>query len=307
MGDWLTSGLKNNQWTINADGWILCDATYTDEMIADADSQDEELSWALVENPNGDYTITATMRVTDISRAEDRVGIVVWYLDQDNYLLFYMDHWRSDSTVPRTTLTGEIGGEYLPTRYNHGGWFAEGTQTNEDGLTITEASQLTQWHTITVTKSGNTFTCSVDGTMGRLTYTVSDLPSSDGKTVYSGLYALNDKVEYSEWAITPAGQTVSVSTPADPEDETQLVEEKLDIGAYTDADYTEEFDGVTTSGGSAEPGPGDDSSDSAGSGDSTGGSSGNSSSGKKGCGSVTAGFVSVAAVALLLAVFRKKK
>ena len=73
------------------------------------------------------------------------------------------------------------------------------------------------------------------------------------------------------------------------------------------ADYTEEFDGVTTSGGSAEPGPGDDSSDSAGSGESAGGSSGNSSSGKKGCGSVTAGFVSVAAVALLLAVFRKKK
>ena len=143
--------------------------------------------------------------------------------------------------------------------------------------------------------------------MGRLTYTVSDLPSSDGKTVYSGLYVLNDKVEYSEWAITPAGQTVSVSTPADPEDETQIVEEKLDIGAYTDADYTEEFDGVTTSGGSAEPGPGDDSSDSAVSGDSAGGSSGNSSSGKKGCGSVTAGFVSVAAVALLLAVFRKKK
>ena len=307
VGDWLTSGLKNNQWTINADGWILCDATYTPDMSTEDAALDESLSWALVENPNGDYTITATVRVTDISRAEDRVGIVVWYLDQDNYLLFYMDHWRSDSTVPRTTLTGEIGGEYLPTRYNHGGWFAEGTQTNEDGLTITEASQLTQWHTITVTKSGNTFTCSVDGTMGRLTYTVSDLPSSDGKTVYSGLYVLNDKVEYSEWAITPAGQTVSVSTPADPEDETQIVEEKLDIGAYTDADYTEEFDGVTTSGGSVEPGPGDDSSDSASSGDSTGGSSGNSSSGKKGCGSVTAGFVSVAAVALLLAVFRKKK
>lgn len=306
VGDWLTSGIKNNQWTINSVGWIICDATYTSDMTTDDAAQDEELSWALVENPNSDYTITATMRVTEISRAEDRVGIVVWYLDQDNYLLFYMDHWRSDSTVPRTTLTGKIGGEYLPTRYNHGGWFAEGDETNEDGLTTTEASQLTQWHTITATKSGNTFSFRVDGTMGTLTYTVSNLPSTNGQTVYSGLYALNDTVEYSEWAITPAGGTVSVSTPANPADETQIVEETLDIGTYSDADYTDEFDGVTTSesSGSEDPGDGDDEPADPGDGD-----GGDDTGG--GCSGTAFGFAFIGAVALLAAAallfMRKKK
>ena len=310
VGDWLTSGIKNNQWTINSEGWIIGDATYTSDMSTDDAAQDEELSWALMENPNGDYTLTATMRVTEISRAEDRLGLVVWYLDQDNYLLFYMDHWRSDSTVPRTTLTGEIGGEYLPTRFNHGGWFAEGDETNEDGLTVTEASQLTEWHTVTVTKSGNTFTCSVDGNMGLLTYTVSNLPDAGDRTVYSGLYVLNDKMEVSEWAVTPAGQTVSVSTPADPDDETQFVEETLEIGTYSDADYIDEFDGVTTSGGTMVPG-GDDEDDSSdlGSGsESTDSSSPAEGDGGGGCGSaLAAGSVFIAATAFALCTALKIK
>lgn len=247
VGDWLTSGIKNNQWTINSDGWLLGDATYTNDIKQE--DKDDGKTWALIENPNQDYTLTVTMRVTAESRAEDRVGLVVWYLDEENYLFFYMDKWRDDSSVPRTTLTGLINGEYLPTRYNHGGWFLEGDEPDENGVTRTQKSQLDQWHTITVVKSGNTFTCSVDGNMGQLNYSVAGgLPSTAGKTIYSGIYAQNDAIEVKEWAITSAGQTVSLTTPALPSQETQGVVEKLDLGNYTANDYTDEFDEVSTSG-----------------------------------------------------------
>ena len=246
VGDWLTSGIKNNQWTINSEGYMVSDCTY-DDTITPSDKDDDK-NWALQANAYTDYTVTATVRVTAESRAQDRVGIMVWYLDEENYLMFFMDKWRSDSTVPRTTFTGLINGEYLPTRYNHGGWFPEGDAVQSSGLTITEESQLDQWHTVSVTKSGNTFTCSVDGTKGLLTYRLPvELPSAAGRTVYSGLYVLNDKVEFSEYALTPAGQTEQLSTPADPSQATSTEEETLTLGTYQDADYTDEFDGVTTS------------------------------------------------------------
>lgn len=256
VGDWLTSGIKNNQWSINADGWLIADATYTADMTAE--DSDDDKSWAMQANPDENYTLTMTVRVTAESRAEDRVGVMAWYLDEENYIMFYMDRWRADSAVARTTLTGLIGGEYLPTRYNHGGWFYEGDTELENGMTRTEMSQLTEWHTITVIKSGNNFTCSVDdGRMGYISYTVAaGLPSANGKTVYSGIYVLNDAVEVSEWAVTPAGGTVAVSTPASPSQATVVEEETLVLGTYQATDYRDEFDGVTTSG--AQPGNGDD-------------------------------------------------
>ncbi len=245
VGDWITSGIKNNQWSVSSEGWLISDATYTEDMTPD--DGDDDKNWALVENENADYTVTAKMRVTAESRAQDRVGLMVWYVDEENYLMFFMDRWRSDSAVARTTFTGLINGEYLPTRYNHGGWFPEGDKDLGDGTTATENSQLDKWHTVSVTKSGNTFTCSVDGSIGLLNYTVAaGLPSTEGKTVYSGIYVLNDAIEVSEWAITPAGGTVSVSTPALPSQATSVEEEKLELGTYSDRDYTDEFDKVTT-------------------------------------------------------------
>lgn len=256
VGDWITSGIKNNQWTINSDGWLIADATYSQDMTA-VDADDDK-SWAIQANPNENYTLTMTVRVTAESRAEDRVGVMAWYLDEENYLMFYMDRWRSDSAVARTTFTGLIGGEYLPTRYNHGGWFYEGDTELENGMTRTEMSQLTQWHTITVIKLGNNFTCSVDdGKMGYISYTVAaGLPSANGKTVYSGVYALNDAIEVSEWAVTPEGGTVALSTPASPSQATVVEEETLALGTYTASDYRDEFDGVTTS--DAQPDNGND-------------------------------------------------
>ena len=310
VGDWLTSGVKHNQWTINSDGWLLADATYTEDMTAD--DKDDDKSWALQANPNGDYTLTAKIRVTKESRAEDRVGLVLWYLDESNYLIFYMDRWRADSAVARTTLTGLINGEYLPTRYTHGGWFLEGEKELENGMTRTEMSQLDQWHTITVVKTGSTFACNVDGEMGFLTYTVaSGLPSAAGKTVYSGIYALNDAIEVSEWAITPAGQTVSVSTPASPSQATSGEEAKLELGAYIDKDYTDEFDGKTTTAGGDTPNPPDPDSSSSGGNSSSGGGSASEGSGggcKSGCGGVmTGGFAGLGLAAAAGILLAKKK
>ena len=51
-------------------------------------------------------------------------------------------------------ITVKLDGETLPTTYNHGGWFAEGDHTLENGMTQTEASQVTNWHTIKVVKEG---------------------------------------------------------------------------------------------------------------------------------------------------------
>ncbi len=92
--------------------------------------------------------------------------------------------WRADSTVPRTTVYGKLEGQTLPVTYNHGGWLPEGDHIVEGGLTQTEASQVTNWHTIHVRKQGNTFTCYVDNNTGYISYTVeAGLPSTVGKTL----------------------------------------------------------------------------------------------------------------------------
>lgn len=137
------------------------------------------------------------------------------------------------------------------------------------------------------------------------------LPSAAGKTVYSGIYALNDAIEVSEWAITPAGQTVSVSTPASPSQATSGEEAKLELGAYTDKDYTDEFDGKTTTAGGDTPNPPDPDSSSSGGNSSSGGGSASEGSGggcKSGCGGVmTGGFAGLGLAAAAGILLAKKK
>ncbi len=214
VGEWQTSGMKYNEWTIDEDGHMHGDGTYTKDMTKE--DKDAEKNFAIKPNAyDTNYEMTVRIRATDQSEAEDRVGVVMWYLDEDNFMIFYMDRWRADSTVPRTTIYGRIEGETLPTTYNHGGWLAEGDQIVEGGMTQTEASQVTNWHTIKVIKQKNTFTCYIDNNSnGYISYTVAaGLPSTEGKTLYSGLYTFNDAIEVSAYDVTEVGASVPGTLP----------------------------------------------------------------------------------------------
>lgn len=248
VGDWITSGMKFNEWTITEEGYLVGDATYTKEMVKD--TKDDEMNFAIQVNPYRDnYIVSATMKVTKQTEAEDRLGLVVWYVDENNYLIFYLDHWRADSTVPRTTLTGVINGQYLPVRYNHGAWMPEGDQPLEGGLTRTEMSQVTEWHEVTVKKTGSTFECYIDGEYGSLTYTVADFPDvPEDVPVYSGIYVLNDEIIVSSYDVVAVGEEITHTLPGTAGQPVNQEITPPELPEYEDDDFTDEFDGITTGG-----------------------------------------------------------
>lgn len=248
VGDWTTSGMKYNEWTIDENGYLAGDATYTPDM--EKEEEDANNNFAIKENAiataGNDYEMTVTIKATAQSEAEDRVGVVMWYVDEDNYILFYMDRWRADSTVPRTTIFGKLGGETLPTTFNHGGWFKEGDHILDSGLTQTEASQVTEWHTIKVIKEGNTFTCYVDtDDNGYISYVVAaGLPDVTGKTIYSGIYALNDAVLVSAYDVTEVNQFTTSSLPCEADNPYNASIAAPTLGNYDDNTYVDEFDSI---------------------------------------------------------------
>ena len=244
VGGYRTSGMKYNAWTVDEEGRLAGDATYTKEMKKD--DYDGERTFAIKENPLRDnYEIHADIIATAQSEAEDRVGVVMWYLDNENFMIFYIDSWREDSTVPRTTIYGKLDGKTLPVTYNHGGWFPEGDQIGEDGLTMTERMQVTHLHSITVIKQGDNFTCYVDQpTQGYISYTVAaGLPSSEGKTVYSGLYTYNDAILVHTYDVTALGGYTEGHTPCEPGHPYNLVVNPPVLGTYDSAPYIDDMGG----------------------------------------------------------------
>lgn len=263
VGDWLTSGMKYNEWTIDENGYLAGDATYSADM--EKNEKDGEKNFAIKKVTVGsDYEMTVDIIATAQTEAEDRVGIMMWYLDEDNFMIFYMDRWRMDSTVPRTTIYGKVNGETLPVTYNHGGWFAEGDQLveTEDGrrITLTESMQVTEWHTIKVVKKGNTFTCYVDtSSNGYISYTVaSGLASTDGKDFYAGIYALNDAVLVRNYQVTAIGEASSEKvTPAEAGNAINAYEAPPTLGTYAEKTAEDKFDGaINNERGGENPGPG---------------------------------------------------
>ena len=268
VGDYRTSAMKYNAWTIDEEGRLAGDATYTSEMRKD--EFDAERNFAIKENSLRDnYEIHCDIIATAQSEAEDRVGLVMWYLDNDNFMIFYIDSWRMDSTVPRTTIYGKLDGKTLPTTFNHGGWFAEGDVVGEDGLTQTERAQVTHMHHITVRKSGNNFTCYVnDGVVahnqGYISYTVAaGLPSDAGKTVYSGLYTYNDAIlahTYDVCALDSYDPS-NAHTPCEPGHPYNNVMEAPTLPEYSETIYNDPIDAIADNVGGAEVNPGTDTSE----------------------------------------------
>ena len=243
-GGWITSGIKYNEWTITNEGHLIGDATYNDEIISE--ESDGEKNYAIKELPvaqSVNYQMTVRIKQTGESKTSDRVGVMMWYVDENNFMVYYLDRWRGDSATPRTTIYGKINGQTLPTKYNHGPWLPEGddialcecdsscgcggscygkTKAECQSLcgegcpckTTTDMSQVTEWHTITVKKTGNQFVCYVDDNLGARTYTVdAGLPDTTGKKVYAGIYTLNDRVEVSQYNISTVGATPTPQTP----------------------------------------------------------------------------------------------
>ena len=262
VGDWLTSGMKYNEWTIDEQGHLHGDGTYTSDMTHD--DYDGERNFALKEVTLGNnYEMTVDIIATDQTEAEDRVGVVMWYLDEENFMVFYLDRWRADSTVPRTTIYGKINGETLPVTYNHGGWLREGDALTSDGITITESSQVTCWHTIKVIKENNTFTCYIDvESNGYISYTVAaGLTSSEGKKVYAGIYTLNDAVEVRSYDVTAVGGFTSKTLPAPADNPQNAYVPAPQLGTYAEVIALDAFDGnINVVGGKVQeeqPQPGD--------------------------------------------------
>jgi len=259
VGDYRTSAMKYNAWTIDEEGRLAGDATYTPEMRKD--EFDGERTFAIKENTLRDnYELHCDIIATAQSEAEDRVGVVMWYLDNENFMIFYIDSWRMDSTVPRTTIYGKLDGKTLPVTFNHGGWFPEGEHEVEPGITQTEASQVTHLHHICVTKQGNNFTCYVDKPgQGYISYTVAaGLPSDTGKTVYSGLYTYNDAILVHTYDVTEIGayDAANAHTPCEaghPYDQTM---EAPELPTYTESIYQEPIDAVIDNVGGADVDPG---------------------------------------------------
>ena len=247
VGDWITSGMKYNEWTIDENGYLIGDGTYTEEMKKD--DEDGERNFAIKKNElatNGSsYEITATVRAGKQSEAQDRIGLMMWYIDDDNFMIFYIDHWRSDSTVPRTTIYGKLNGETLPVTFNHGGWFPEGSTPIESqgGKTQTELSQVTENHTIKIVKEGNTFSCRVDGSSGLITYTVAaGLPAVNGRDVYSGIYTYNDEIIVSSYDVTAKGGFTEASLPAPANNPINSNVTAPALGSYNESLFADEFE-----------------------------------------------------------------
>ena len=257
VGDWLTSGMKYNAWTIDENGYLNGDGTYTPEMEHDDD--DSERNWAIKDVTVGDnYEMTVDIIATDQTEAEDRVGVMMWYLDDDNFMVFYLDRWRADSTVPRTTIYGNIDGETLPVTYNHGGWLREGDALTSEGISITESSQVTHWHTIKIIKEGNTFTCYIDDiSNGYISYNVAaGLPSTQGKTLYAGIYTLNDAVQVRSYDVTAVGGFTNPTLPAEAGNPQNAYVPAPTLQKYEEKIAKDAFDGnINTVGGKAEDDP----------------------------------------------------
>ncbi|MCK9537432.1 MAG: hypothetical protein M0R05_07645, partial [Bacilli bacterium] len=149
-----------------------------------------------------------------------------------------------------TTFTGKINGEYLPVRYNHGAWMPEGDQVIADGLTRTELSQVTEWHTVTVVKEGSTFTCTVDGEYGALTYTVvsgmAEVPADS--LVYSGIYVLNDEVIVSSYDVTALDTDIPGTLPGVFGEPINAEIVAPILTEYDEEDFVDEIDKITTEG-----------------------------------------------------------
>lgn len=303
VGDWTTSGMKYNAWTIDENGYLAGDATYSDDM--EDEEKDAEKNFALKENALKDnYEMTVEIKATAQSHAEDRVGVVMWYLDEDNFMIFYLDRWRQDSTVPRTTIYGRIGGETLPTTYNHGGWLAEGDNEVSPGLTQTQASQVTEWHTVKVVKEGNTFTCYVDTeSNGYISYTVAaGLPDVTDKKVYSGIYAFNDAVLVRGYDVTAVGGFQETHTPCPSGHPYNASVEAPDLPAYAEEVTSDHYDGTQDNiKGNDNPNP--SSSEPTNSQPSSSGENGGGKAKKKGCGGSLAGSLALGVGALLGAAF----
>lgn len=247
IGDWVTSGVSKYGWTIDENGKIIGDNRYgeIDPIVED----DEGKIYAVKEHPQNlaeNYTMTVKAKRLAYSRAQDRIGVMCWYLDDNNYLVYMLDHWRSDSPVGRTTFWGKINGNNLPLRYTHGGWMPEGDTVGSSGLTPTQESSLELDHTFTVQKEGNQFTCYVDDNKAKLSISV-ELPNFDAsKKIYSGMYVLNDQVEFSEYGVYANGTERAAGLPALPEQATNMSSEvEPTLPQYNQSEYTDEFDGTT--------------------------------------------------------------
>jgi hypothetical protein len=245
VGDWTTSGVSQYAWILDENGNLIGDNTYAPN--APVDENDECKIYAIKNNPVGlyeDYTITVKVRVLEESRAQDRVGIVAWYVDDNNFLMYMMDRWRGDSNVPRTTFFGKIDGKWLPNRYTHGAWLP-----NANATQIAD-NQVQNFHTVTVSKTGNNFSCTIDGNKGGLNMTGVAVPALQaGQVVKTGMYLLNDRAEYTEYGVYENGAERTVTAPGTPSQATDLSgAQEPTLPAFAETDYIDEFDGGAGSG-----------------------------------------------------------
>jgi len=107
----------------------------------------------------------------------------------------------------------------------------------------TEASQVTNWHTVKLIKQGNTFTCYVDRTnVGYISYKVAaGLPDTTGKDIYSGIYTFNDEIIVSAYDVTTVNGFTSPSLPAEAGNPINASVNPPVLGTYNEYEAVDEF------------------------------------------------------------------
>ncbi len=200
IGDWYTKGRTKEEWVIN-DNTLVVDARFVEGKDFSRIRAYKEIQFT------DNYEISVNTTMLNASGNERKYGITVWYLNQDNYIEFWLDMW-SDNQDPRTTITGRINGQDINPTWTHGPWMPEVLLEVEN--------------TLTVRVTGNDITAYVND-IEMLSHTINEgLTVPQGQTLYAGVDAFSVKAEFTDFSVSEYNEPVD--DPGDDNDDNQDTE-----------------------------------------------------------------------------------
>lgn len=195
-----TSAPLNTTWTVRneeKDGYTVGESNITSAGI-------DNNGWNFlladqVDLGNGDYTMTATIKGTVEGNVTNDVqfGIVPWYIDNDNWLVAYINwaSWERPGEIRNLEITGMVNGKDIE-------WFDIWT----DGCGVHPSDTIK----LAVVKTGSEITISAYKENGDLiaSGTRSNIPQlPESENVKVGLYANGDIATFSDLTLDADGTT----------------------------------------------------------------------------------------------------
>jgi len=142
------------------------------------------------------YEVSAIMTgtMTFPNTKEVQVGLVPWYVDDNNYIVVYAQWSPSDRSTQmhQVQITGKVGGNFL---YGSDEWHTTWT----DGIEVSPSQGIK----LSVTKSGTSITFKLYNVSGTLlktdSATISELSSTT--SAKAGVYGNNDTLTFTDVSI----------------------------------------------------------------------------------------------------------